>query len=206
MGRHKRAQKPKAKLRTFIKPIVKYFPCPFCDAEDSCKVKRHQITYNATISCNLCGANYTVSGTHLTCPIDVYNQWIDACEAVNKPTESKKLKYFIQCAANGHIQYTQIKSILHLLFSWTKESATTIWNPPPSSGIRHHYLESATTICNPPPLSGIRHHYLESTITIWNPQSLSKIRHHCLESVITLWNPPSLFGIRHHYLESAIII
>ena len=36
------------------------------------------------VECTVCGQKYTCNITHLSEPIDVYSDWIDACDKVNK--------------------------------------------------------------------------------------------------------------------------
>lgn len=38
----------------------------------------------AEIKCNICSASYSTNTHKLTQPVDVYAEWIDECDAVNK--------------------------------------------------------------------------------------------------------------------------
>jgi len=44
-------------------------------------------TETGSVQCNTCGAKYETNITALSDAIDVYSDWIDACEAVNPPAE-----------------------------------------------------------------------------------------------------------------------
>ena len=106
MGRRKSKRKAPAK-RKLITPLEKVFTCPFCNHEKSCDVKMDLDKNTAHIRCGVCSEdfqtvincklpviyiypnpniyilNYSFIDLDLTEPIDVYNEWIDACESVN---------------------------------------------------------------------------------------------------------------------------
>ena len=42
-------------------------------------------TETGSVQCNTCGAKYETNITALSDAIDVYSDWIDECEAVNRP-------------------------------------------------------------------------------------------------------------------------
>ncbi|KAJ3318503.1 hypothetical protein HDV06_000436 [Boothiomyces sp. JEL0866] len=69
MGKRKSTtRKPQKKLKTVLD---KSFPCFFCSHEDTVTVKFNQQQKVATLK-------------SLTEPVDVYSDWLDVCEEVNK--------------------------------------------------------------------------------------------------------------------------
>ncbi|KAK0296672.1 hypothetical protein LTR54_001661 [Friedmanniomyces endolithicus] len=86
-------------------PLATSFKCPFCDHDTSVTVSIDRKTCIGTLDCRNCGQRYqspsdmrcesvryeNVGGTCLTLatalmqPVDVYYEWIDACEVVNEP-------------------------------------------------------------------------------------------------------------------------
>ena len=47
-------------------------------------------TETGSVQCNTCNAKYETNITALSDAIDIYSDWIDACEAVNPPTEGAR--------------------------------------------------------------------------------------------------------------------
>jgi transcription elongation factor Elf1 len=45
--------------------------------------KMDHLTEKGLVECTVCGQKYTCNITHLSEPIDVYSDWIDACEKLN---------------------------------------------------------------------------------------------------------------------------
>jgi len=82
MGRRKSKRKPPPKRRA-IQPLDQMFNCPFCNHEKSCEVKMDKSRNSALISCRVCSERFQTTINFLSEPIDVYNEWIDACETNN---------------------------------------------------------------------------------------------------------------------------
>ena len=82
MGRRKSKRKPPPKNRA-IEALDTMFTCPFCNHEKSCEVKMDKSKNAARIQCTICLEDFQATINFLSEPIDVYNEWIDACEAVN---------------------------------------------------------------------------------------------------------------------------
>ncbi|XP_062228102.1 transcription elongation factor 1 homolog [Phragmites australis] len=60
------------------------FDCPFCNHTGSveCSIDlKHRI---AVASCGVCNERYCTVANALTEPVDVYSEWIDACERANE--------------------------------------------------------------------------------------------------------------------------
>ena len=82
MGRRKSKRKPPPKNKN-IEALDILFTCPFCNHEKSCEVKMDKTKNAARIWCTICGEDFQATINFLSEPIDVYNEWIDACEAAN---------------------------------------------------------------------------------------------------------------------------
>ncbi|XP_055349314.1 transcription elongation factor 1 homolog [Paramacrobiotus metropolitanus] len=82
MGKRKSKRKPPAK-RKQLENLATMFNCPFCNHERSCEVKLDRERNTGTVKCNVCSETYQCQIHALMEAIDVYNEWIDACEAVN---------------------------------------------------------------------------------------------------------------------------
>jgi len=83
MGRRrsKRKPPPKKKLTGILDTL---FDCPFCNHEKSCDVKIDRQNNSAMIQCTVCMEDYKCAVNYLSEPVDVYSEWIDACEDANK--------------------------------------------------------------------------------------------------------------------------
>lgn len=81
MGKRKSSAKPPPKKARAKLAVT--FACPFCNAEKSVHCEMDREREVGQVKCNLCHANYTVKINPLSEPIDVYSEWIDACEAEN---------------------------------------------------------------------------------------------------------------------------
>lgn len=82
MGRRKSKRKPAPKSKA-IEALDVLFTCPFCNHEKSCEVKMDKTKNAARIQCTICLEDFQATINFLSEPIDVYNEWIDACEAAN---------------------------------------------------------------------------------------------------------------------------
>ena len=82
MGRRKSKRKPEARKKN-IEALDTQFTCPFCNHKKSCEVKMDKTKHAAKIQCTVCLEDFQATINFLSEPVDVYNEWIDACEAVN---------------------------------------------------------------------------------------------------------------------------
>ncbi|KAH7971046.1 hypothetical protein HPB49_018416 [Dermacentor silvarum] len=99
MGRRRSKRKPPPKRKN-IEPLETQFNCPFCNHERSCEVKMDRQRNTGRITCRVCledfqtAINLTYADwvlaltqsytTDLSEAIDVYSDWIDACESANQ--------------------------------------------------------------------------------------------------------------------------
>ncbi|VVC99785.1 transcription elongation factor 1 homolog [Leptidea sinapis] len=82
MGRRKSNRKPPPK-RKAIEPLDEQFNCPFCNHEKSCEVRIVRGKFSARVECRVCLEFFQTTTNVLSEPIDVYNEWVDACENAN---------------------------------------------------------------------------------------------------------------------------
>ena len=82
MGRRKSKRKAPPKKR-LTGPLDSVFTCPFCNHEKSCEVKLDKTLNTGLIVCRVCSEDFQTSINYLSEPVDVYSDWIDACEAAN---------------------------------------------------------------------------------------------------------------------------
>ncbi|KAI9662005.1 MAG: hypothetical protein M1831_002920 [Alyxoria varia] len=66
------------------------FQCLFCNHETSVQVKIDKKSGTAKLKCRVCGQDYESTAHKLTEPVDVYSEWIDACDAVQKEQEEEE--------------------------------------------------------------------------------------------------------------------
>ncbi|RCV20583.1 hypothetical protein SETIT_4G068300v2 [Setaria italica] len=64
--------------------LEKAFDCPFCNSRASVECTINLKDRIATARCEVCKDVYFTSAHALTEPIDVYSDWIDACELANE--------------------------------------------------------------------------------------------------------------------------
>ena len=83
MGRRKSRKKPSNTKRQFT--ISTAFQCPYCSHEKSVTVKVDQKVHTAYLKCNKCEEQYQTPCNYLTEPIDVYSEWRDEIERLQKP-------------------------------------------------------------------------------------------------------------------------
>jgi len=83
MGKRKSRKKLPEKMKV-LQPLDTQFDCPFCNHEKTCDVKIDSNKNAGKISCRICMAGFQTQTNHLSEPIDIFNDWIDACEEANK--------------------------------------------------------------------------------------------------------------------------
>ena len=81
MGRRKTQRK--VAVTKAPEKVPRQFTCPFCSGEDSVSSILDREKGVGTVSCDACGSQYTTNISALDEPVDVYCEWIDACEEAN---------------------------------------------------------------------------------------------------------------------------
>lgn len=83
MGKRKKAaKKPQGKKRN--EPLATTFPCLFCNHEKSVTVKLDKKSGVGQLSCKVCNQQFQCAVNYLSAAVDVYADWVDACDAVAK--------------------------------------------------------------------------------------------------------------------------
>ncbi|KAI8925844.1 transcription elongation factor Elf1 like-domain-containing protein [Entophlyctis helioformis] len=80
MGKRKSSRKPVKKLKT---TLDKEFSCLFCNHERTVTAKLDNEHKIGQLTCSACGVSFQTTITTLSEPIDLYSDWIDACEQAN---------------------------------------------------------------------------------------------------------------------------
>ncbi|GAA6009500.1 transcription elongation factor 1 family protein [Rhodotorula paludigena] len=80
MGKRKSSKKPQVRVKQVLD---KSFRCVFCAHQGSVTCKLDTKNHIGRLACKDCGQSFEADINHLTEPVDLYSQWIDACEAVN---------------------------------------------------------------------------------------------------------------------------
>jgi len=83
MGKRKAKRKAPTKVKQ-IQPLQTLFNCPFCNHEKVCEVKMDRERQVGFIQCRVCSEDFQTKIHTLSEAIDVYGDWIDACEAANR--------------------------------------------------------------------------------------------------------------------------
>lgn len=60
------------------------FDCPFCSNKKTVEVLINKKELRAEIKCRVCTSHWSRKWNNLIEPIDVYSEWIDECEKINK--------------------------------------------------------------------------------------------------------------------------
>lgn len=79
MGKRKSSAKAPKKVK---QRLDTQFTCLFCNHEKSINCTIDKKANIGTLTCKICGQSFQTSINSLSEPIDIYSNWIDACEAV----------------------------------------------------------------------------------------------------------------------------
>ncbi|KAH8794850.1 transcription elongation factor Elf1 like-domain-containing protein [Hyaloscypha finlandica] len=83
MGKRKKAaKKPQGPRKN--EPLPTVFPCLFCNHEKSVSVKLDKKAGVGALSCKVCNQQFQCAINYLSAAVDVYSDWVDACDAVAK--------------------------------------------------------------------------------------------------------------------------
>ena len=84
MGGKKSSKKPVVR----VKPkLATQFNCPFCSHANSVSVKMDRKGHVGSLKCRECHVVFEMRIDALQQPVDVYAEWIDQCEALNKASK-----------------------------------------------------------------------------------------------------------------------
>lgn len=65
-------------------PLATTFTCLFCNHEKSIQVKLDKKAGVGNLYCRVCGQKFQTGINYLSAAVDVYSDWVDACENVAK--------------------------------------------------------------------------------------------------------------------------
>ncbi|QSS66044.1 transcription elongation factor Elf1 [Histoplasma capsulatum] len=65
-------------------PLQTTFSCLFCNHENCVIVKLDKKLGLGNLSCKICGQRFQTGINYLSAAVDVYSDWVDACDAVAK--------------------------------------------------------------------------------------------------------------------------
>ncbi|KAF2184685.1 Elf1-domain-containing protein [Zopfia rhizophila CBS 207.26] len=83
MGKRKKSsRKPQGPKKKEKLPTT--FQCLFCNHENSVSVTIEKKIGVGNLQCKVCGQTFQTNINYLSAPVDVYADWIDACDAVAK--------------------------------------------------------------------------------------------------------------------------
>lgn len=82
MGKRKSAAKPQGPKKR--EGLATSFQCLFCNHENAVTAKLDKKSGTGELGCKVCGQTYQTTINSLSQPVDVYSDWIDACDAVAK--------------------------------------------------------------------------------------------------------------------------
>ncbi|KAJ9611960.1 hypothetical protein H2200_003555 [Cladophialophora chaetospira] len=102
MGKRKKSsRKPQGPKKR--EPLATTFTCLFCNHEKSIQVKLDKKAGVGNLYCRVCGQKYQTGINYLSAAVDVYSDWVDACEDVAKAAaeEEAKDKEFSDYATGG---------------------------------------------------------------------------------------------------------
>ncbi|KAK5243839.1 hypothetical protein LTR16_007802, partial [Cryomyces antarcticus] len=80
--RKKSSRKPQGPKKR--EPLSTTFQCLFCNHENSVTVKLEKKIGVGQLSCKICGQTFQSGINYLSAAVDVYSDWVDACDAVAK--------------------------------------------------------------------------------------------------------------------------
>ncbi|KXN89242.1 hypothetical protein AN958_05996 [Leucoagaricus sp. SymC.cos] len=83
MGKRKKSSRKPAPARQKV-PLDTTFTCLFCHHEKSVTVRMDRKEGVANLVCRVCDQRYQSKVNHLTEPIDIYSEWIDAADAAQR--------------------------------------------------------------------------------------------------------------------------
>jgi transcription elongation factor Elf1 len=83
MGKRKKAaKKPTGQKKN--EPLATTFACLFCNHEKSVTIKLDKKAGVGQLSCKVCGQSFQCGVNYLSAAVDVYSEWVDACDTVAK--------------------------------------------------------------------------------------------------------------------------
>ncbi|OQE31196.1 hypothetical protein PENSTE_c001G00147 [Penicillium steckii] len=88
MGKRKKSSRTPQGPRK-REPLATTFACLFCNHENSVVVKLDKKLGLGDLSCKVCGQKFQTGINYLSAAVDVYSDWVDACDAVAKESANQ---------------------------------------------------------------------------------------------------------------------
>ncbi|KAF9227910.1 Elf1-domain-containing protein [Gyrodon lividus] len=92
MGKRKKSSRKPAAASAARRrePLDTAFTCLFCHHDKSVTVRVDRKEGIAQLVCRVCDQRYQSKVNHLTEPIDIYSEWIDAADAAQKDGQAHR--------------------------------------------------------------------------------------------------------------------
>ncbi|TXT13666.1 hypothetical protein VHUM_01033 [Vanrija humicola] len=90
MGKRKSSKKPQVRKQN--EPLSTTFKCLFCHHEKSVMAKIDRQAMFGHLSCKVCGQKFSTPINNLSAAVDVYCDWVDACEELRVKQPKKIVK------------------------------------------------------------------------------------------------------------------
>lgn len=89
MGKRKSSAKPVKKIKQTLDTT---FTCLFCNHEKSviCVLDKRNLL--GELHCKICGQSFQTAINSLSQPVDIYSDWIDACEDLAEEAEKTDVR------------------------------------------------------------------------------------------------------------------
>ncbi|CUS11920.1 unnamed protein product [Tuber aestivum] len=86
MGKRKKSsRKPTGPKKS--EPLATSFSCLFCNHEKSVTCMLDKKAGVGSLSCKVCGQRFQANINYLSAAIDVYSEWVDACDEIANPKD-----------------------------------------------------------------------------------------------------------------------
>lgn len=85
MGKRKSSAKPQKKIKQVLETT---FSCLFCNHEKSVICTLDKKNGLGELHCKICGQSFQTAINSLSQPVDIYSDWIDACEDLAEEAEA----------------------------------------------------------------------------------------------------------------------
>ncbi|KAK4945113.1 hypothetical protein LTR10_015539 [Elasticomyces elasticus] len=105
MGKRKKSsRKPQGPRKR--EPLAVQFTCLFCNHEKAIQVKLDKKAGVGNLHCKVCGQRFQTGINYLSAAVDVYSDWVDACEnvaqeAAAQDAEDAKFSSYASARATG---------------------------------------------------------------------------------------------------------
>lgn len=87
-------------------PLATTFTCLFCNHEKAIQVKLDKKAGVGNLHCKVCGQRFQTGINYLSAAVDVYSDWVDACEnvaqeAAEQEAEDQKFSNYATARTGG---------------------------------------------------------------------------------------------------------